>query len=172
MVEKHPFLSLIAVVAISAMVVAAIIVSNTLVIKTNVAGSEEQVTLSKVAVNTGGKYGGDRPNLPEEGTWAYVGTEYDIGIRLVSTQTLSNVKVIFSVSAEGISESDVTVMYWETRTDSWEPLPMIDKGNALEGTFGPEEGFPVFPGYDTTTPLLVTFHKAATYTTTMYATNG
>lgn len=170
--KSTPVLGLIAVVAISAMVVAAIVVSNTVVFRTNVADSTGQVTLSKVAVNTDGKDGGDRPDLPGEGTWSYVGTEYDVGIRLVSTQGLSNVKVVFSIAAADISESDVTVMYWETTSDTWETLTMVDNGDTLDGTFGPADGFPVWPGYDATTPLLVTFNKAATYTTSVHATNG
>jgi len=84
-----------------------------------------------------------------------------------SSHTYSNVRVLFKIYKDGISEGDVNLQYQVEST--WYTLSTEDKGNYLEGYFGPEAGFTVGPSYSVTTPIQATFYTDGSYYATATA---
>ncbi len=82
----------------------------------------------------------------------------------------TGVRVQFTINKTGIAVSDVVLQYSVDAGVNWLPLTLTQNGtDALIGTFGPAEGFPVGDGYNVTTPLRATFTTAGSYYATAQA---
>ncbi len=153
-------LAILGIGLVATMVIAAILISNTLTIDTDESNPERGVTVSKVQCTL--------DQHEELGDSVMVGVPYELGIRLESAGDYDGVRVYLEITSSSIITDDVVVKYHDgTR---WLIITMAQKDiDTLSGWFRPSSGFNVPYGHDATTPLCVTFNKVGHYSTSVFA---
>lgn len=153
-------LAILGIGLVTTIAIAAILISNTLIIDTDVSNPDKGVNVSKVQCTL--------DQYEELGGPVTVGVPYELGIRLESAGDYDGVRVYFEIAGIDITADDVVVRYYDGT--EWLSLPMTQKDvDTLSGWFGPSSGFHVPYGYDATTPLCVTFYEVGHYTTSVSA---
>jgi hypothetical protein len=91
--------------------------------------------------------------------------EYDLGVNVTSYADFETIYLYISISGVGISESDVSLMWYKEATDAWHSISFNDEGDSLTGVFGPSTGYSVPQGYQEIIPLIVEFNTEGDYIT-------
>lgn len=86
-----------------------------------------------------------------------------------------NSVVHFAISSDragGIQAGDITAEYYDTSSNSYQPLPLTSSGGALVVDYGPVGGFAIAQSYDVTTSFRYTFNYANGASGTNYNAAG